>query len=247
MSAQTTVTKKDLERAYVGLARRWYAAFPLGALEEGKPPAPDFLTAPGSFGVEVTQLFQPPLDSRFPPRQIESFREGVIRRAEEIYSGSGSPPVGVNAYFSVHPVEKRPREQLAQVFAEFVCGSYPDNGKVLNFRESDPGSTLPPGFGAVSVAPPLPGRSPRWFAGHVGETKLLTYDLIAERITAKNPLVGGYRACVSTVWLLIVIDIFPFSSSFSVPADVDTWHFDHEFDQVLLLSRQASKVWALSR
>jgi hypothetical protein len=163
--------------------------------------APDFhvLTPAGSLGFEVTQLFQRPSDSRFAPRQIESFRECVIRRAEEIYSVSGSPPVDVNAYFSVRPMEKQRKEQLAQAFAEFVRANCPEDGKVLNFHESEPGSTLPSGFGDVSIAPPLPGGSRRWFAGNVGETKLLTYDLIAEAISAKNPLVAAYRARVSRV------------------------------------------------
>ncbi|MFM9883580.1 MAG: hypothetical protein ACKVQT_11180 [Burkholderiales bacterium] len=210
--------------------------------------APDFLvSAPeGQLGFEVTQLFQRPSNSAFAPKQIESFREWVIRRAEEIYSLSGNPPVDVNAYFSVRPAEKQRKEQLAQEFSEFVCAHYPEDGKVLNFREGKLTSALPFGFGAVSIARPLLSGSRRWFAGGVGETKLLTYDLLAEAISSKNSLVAEYRARVRKVWLLIAVDIFPLSASFSVPAEVDTWSFDYDFDQVLLLSRQESEVWALS-
>ena len=159
MGATTAVTEKRIERAYLELARTWYAAFPPGTLAESE--APDFLmpTPTGSLGFEVTQLFQPPSNSPFAPRQIESFREWVIRRAEEIYSVSRNPPVDVNAYFSVRPVEKRRKEQLAQAFSDFVRANYPEDGKVLNFRESEPRSTLPSGFGAVSIAPPLLGGS----------------------------------------------------------------------------------------
>jgi len=60
----------------------------------------------------------------------------------------------------------------------------------------------------------------RWFAGGVGETKLLTYDLLAEVISSKTLLVARARA--TKVWLLIAVDIFPFSASFSAPAEVDT-------------------------
>ena len=246
MGAATEVTKKRIERAYLELARTWHAAFPQGSLVESE--APDFLvsTPGGQFGFEVTQLLQSPSDSPFAPRQIESFRDWIIRRAEEIYSLSGNPPVDVNAYFSVRPAEKQRKEQLAQAFAEFVRANYPEDGKVWNFREGRPDSTLPSDFGAVSIARPLLGGSRRWFAGGVGETKLLTYDLLNEVISAKNPLVADYRARANEVWLLIAVDIFPFSASFSVPAEVDTWRFDYEFDQVLLLSRQESKVWVLS-
>jgi hypothetical protein len=246
MGATIAVTKKKVERAYLELARAWYPAFPSGALVESE--APDFLvSAPeDQLGFEVTQLFQRPSHSAFAPRQIESFREWIIRRAEEIYLLSGNPPVDVNAYFSVRPAEKQRKEQLAQAFSQFVRANYPEDGRVLNFREGKPTSVLPSGLGAVSIARPLLGGSRRWFAGGVGETKLLTYDLVAEVISSKNPLVAEYRARASKVWLLIAVDIFPFSASFSVPAKVDTWSFDYDFDQVLLLSRQESKVWALS-
>ena len=210
--------------------------------------APDFfvVTPEGHIGFEVTQLFQQPSHSVFAPREIESFQEWVIRRAEEIYSVSGGPPVDVNAYFSVRPAAKQKKEQLAQAFSEFVRANYPKEGQVLNFREGKPTSVLPSGLGAVSIGRPLLSESRRWFAGSVGETKLLTYDLLAEAISSKNPLVAGYRTRASKVWLLIAIDIFPFSASFSVPDAVDTWSFDYEFDQVLLLSRQESRVWAIS-
>ena len=246
MGVAIAVTKKQVERAYLELARAWYAAFPSGTLVESE--APDFLvpTSEGQLGFEVTQLFQRPSNSAFAPRQVESFREWVIRRAEEIYSLSGNPPVDVNAYFSVRPAEKQRKEQLAQAFSEFVRANYPEDGKVLNFSEGKPTSTLPSGFGAVSIARPLVGGSRRWFAGGAGETKLVTYELLAEAISSKNPLVARYRARASKVWLLIAVDIFPFSASFSVPAEVDAWSFDYEFEQVLLLSRQESKVWALS-
>ncbi len=246
IGANIEVTKKGIERAYLELARTWYAAFPQGPLLESE--APDFLvsTPDGQFGFEVTQLFQSPSNSPFAPRQIESFRDWVIRRAEEIYSLSGNPPVDVHAYFSVRPAEKQRKEQLAQAFSEFVRANYPENGKVLNFSESEPRSTLPSGFGALSIAQPLVSGSRRWFAGGAGETKLLTCNLLTEVISAKNSLVAGYRVRATKVWLLIAVDIFPFSASFSVPTEVNSWRFDHKFDQVLLLSRQESKVWALS-
>lgn len=246
MGAIIDTTKKRVERAYLELARAWYPAFPSGALVDSE--APDFLVATpdGQFGFEVTQLFQQPSNSVFAPREIESFRERVIRRAEEIYSLSGGPPVDVNAYFSLRPEARQQKEQVAQAFSEFVRANYPEDGQVLNFREGKPTSALPSGLGAVSIARPLLGGSRRWFAGGVGETKLLTYDLLAEAISFKNPLVAGYRARASKLWLLIAVDMFPFSASFSVPAEVNTWSFDYEFDQVLLLSRQESKVWALS-
>jgi len=246
MGAIIDTTKKRVERAYLELARAWYPAFPSGVLVDNE--APDFLmaTPEGQFGFEVTQLFQQSSNSLFAPKEVESFREWVICRAEEIYSLSGAPPVDVNAYFSVRSLARQRKEKLAQAFSDFVRANYPEDGQVLNFQEGNPNSALPSGLGAVSIARPLLGGSRRWFAGGVGETKLLTYDLLAESISFKNPRVAGYRTRASNVWLLVAVDMFPFSASFSVPLGVDTWSFDYEFDQVLLLSRQESKVWALS-
>lgn len=102
-----------IERAYLELARTWYADFPPGALIEDE--APDFvMPTPGrTLGFEVTRLFQPPSTSRFAPRQIEAFREDVIRRAEDIYAASGGLPVDVNAYFSIRPAIRQDKEALA--------------------------------------------------------------------------------------------------------------------------------------
>jgi len=240
------VTDKRTEKAYLELARTLYPAFPSGTFLESE--APDFVVASpsGPLGFEVTQLFQPPSATEFNPKQVESFRESVIRRAREIYAASGNPAVEVVAYFSDRPMARRRTEQLAQSFAEFVCANRPKDGRVLAFRESDRMSTLPAGFGSVSIAPSLSEHCRPWFAGGVGQTMPLTYDLLAQAISAKNSKFANYRSRASEVWLLVVADLFPSSTSFSVPADIETWHFDHEFDQVLLLSREESKVWALS-
>ena len=241
------MTDKRTEKAYLELARAWYAGFPAGAPVESE--APDFIvTSPsGSLGIEVTQLFQPAsATTKFDPKVVESFRESVIRRAEEIYFASGNPPVDVVAYFSDRPIGRQEKETLAQSVAQFVAANRPKNGRILSFRESNRMSTLPAGIGAVSIAPTLPERFHPWFAGGVGQTMLLTYDLLAKAISAKNSNVANYRSRADKVWLLVVADLFPSSMSFSVPAEIETWRFDHEFDLALLLSREESRVWALS-
>ena len=239
------VKRKMIERAYLELARTCYADFPSGTLIEGE--APDFvLPTPGrTFGFEVTQLFQPPSTSRFPPREIEAFREEVVRRAEDIYAASGGLPVDVNAYFSIRPATRQDKEALAQSLSDFVRGHYPAERQVLLFRENEPQPVLPRGFGSISIARPLGDQSRVWFTGGVGETILLTRELLATTISEKNSLVAHYLSHVDEVWLLIVTDLFPSSSSFSVPREVQGWSFSHKFDRLLLLSREDSKVWAL--
>lgn len=131
--------------------------------------------------------------------------------------------------------------------SDFVRGRYPADRQVLLFRENEPTPILPRGFGAVSIARPLGGQPRAWFTGGVGETILLTQELLAAAISEKSSLVADYLSHVDEVWLLVVVDLFPSSASFSVPRDLDKWSFRHKFDRLLLLSREDSKVWALRR
>lgn len=239
--------QKRIEKYYLNLARSWYSPFPSGNLIESK--SPDFIidTPAGPLGIEVTRLFQPSSASSFPPKQVESFREEIIRRAEKIYLESGNPPVDVTAYFTDHP-KKQDKERLPRLLAEFVCANYPAEDKVLMFNKKHLAPTSISGFvDVMSIAPPLPGRTRSWTAGMHGQTILLTDNLLAQAISKKNRKIASYRDRVSEVWLLIVADLFPPSASFSVPNEVDGWRFEFKFDRVLLLSREDSKVWDIAR
>ncbi|MBI3607534.1 MAG: hypothetical protein HY207_06190 [Nitrospirae bacterium] len=241
------MTGKQSERFYLDLARALYSPFPPGDVVESE--SPDFVvrTLAGPLGIEVTKLFQPCSTSSFSPRQVESFREDVIGLAEEIYSESDNPAVDVTVYFSSPPT-KQHKEGLARSLAEFVRANFPRNGTVLTFRKNDlMSASISSSVEVVRIAPPIPGRFCPWFGGIEGQTIPLTYDLLAAVISAKNPLVANYRDRVTKIWLLIVADLFPSSANFSVPAEVDTWCFDFNFDNVLLFSREESRVWELHR
>lgn len=241
------MVNKRAERVYLEWARAHYALFPSGDISESEEP--DYIVSgpEGPLGVEVTQLFQPCSDSNFTPKQTESFQEKVIRGAEDIYYKAQGHPVDVRVYFSIRPNQKQDKQQLACAIADFVHANYPQEKNVLRFRESDPATPLPPGLGAISIARPLSDPASRWFAGAAGKTELLTYELVAETIAKKNARIPSYRAHAKWVWLLIVVDLFPSSATFSAPREIEAWKFCYDFDQVLLLSREEEKVWALSR
>lgn len=239
-----TVADKRIERAYLELTRSLYADFPHGPFCDSE--SPDFLfTSDRSLGVEVTRLLQRPRESKMTPRQQESFREAIIRRAEKLYYEEGGLPVEVVAYSSIRPIGRQDLEATASAIAQFVLARYRPEARTAVYREGSPTVRLPPGLGVLGVATPLLGLRRSWFLGALGNTVLLTRDLLAGEISKKSMRVPRYREKASEVWLLIVADLFPSSASFSVPEAVANWEFDFAFDRVLLFSREESKVWVL--
>lgn len=238
------MASKRIERAYLEVARSMYSDFPNGEISDSE--SPDFLiSGTGSqLGIEVRQLFQRTSGSEFTPRQVESFRVDTIRRAEKLYYKEGGAPVDVCAYWSHRPVGRQRADQIVRALAAFVRSNYKPAVPVRLFQE---GIALPPGLAVINLARPLPGIERRWFAGGVGSPEVLTRDTLEKVIAEKEALVPSYRSKVAQVWLLLTCDLFPFSASFSVPDQIQDWKFDFSFDRVLLISREQSTVWSLSR
>ncbi len=239
------MASKRIERAYLELTRSLYTGFPEGNIMESE--GPDFILTGSerTLGIEVTQLFHPTANSKFTTRQMESFRKKIIHRAEELYYKRQGSPVDVIVYSSVRPVGKQNTEEAARAIADFVRSNYRLGMPVTLFREGLSPVPLPPGVGVVNLAPPLPGFQRAWFFGAAEETVLLTREFLAKIISQKDLLASSYRDKVEQVWLLIVCDLFPSSTSFSVPEQITDWNFEFTFDKVLLFSREEYKVWTL--
>ena len=76
---------------------------------------------------------------------------------------------------------------------------------------------------------------------------MLDDEFLTSVIAEKNARLPHYQAVVARVWLLIVVDLFPLSGSFSVPRTVETWKFSFDFEKVLLFSREDTRVFELAR
>jgi hypothetical protein len=105
---------------------------------------------------------------------------------------------------------------------------------------------IPHGFSVVRIAESLANQIPQWRCFDSGETMAVTHEMLAAVIREKNKRVRAYHAKVDRVWLLLASSFWEFASNFYVPRDVDTWRFDFDFDQVLLLSSE-SGVFSLQR
>jgi hypothetical protein len=241
------MAEKRVERAYLDIARTLYPDFPPGIPIDCE--TPDFVWPGRILGVEVKRLFQPPTNtcSNFPPSQIEGFRKKVINAAERLYFQAGGPPVDVTVYFSDQSAVGQNADEVARTVSNFVRANLPPSNRVAYFQIGRRGALLPPGIFSITIAPPLPGPRRNWSGGGVGQTILLTRDLLAKAILEKNENVRAYRSQAVNVWLLIVSDLFPSSMSFGISDEIVKWEFDFSFDKVLLLSREEMKIWPLRR
>ena len=241
------MANKQLEKSFVEAARQICSLFPVGELTACE--CPDFLLATdaGVLGIEVTQLFQPKGAAKFARREVESFHQKVVGRAEELYCQAGGAPVDVRVYYTDHHGGKRDLDAMAGSLAHFVQTHYRVGQPPALFQRGSRPVATPEGFAVISIATPLPWATRLWWSGESGTTLLLDYELLASVIAEKNARLPHYHAIVAHVWLLIAVDLFPLSGSFSVPRMVETWKFSFDFEKVLLFSREDTRVFELSR
>lgn len=239
------MANKDLERAYLALARSIYPELP------GEDPvdaeSPDFVWPNRALGLEVRRLFQTDSPSGFPTSQVEGFQQKLIRQAEKLYRDAGYPPADVIVNFASHDRHRKSARNLARVIADFVR-DHPQSDKQVTFYDwNDLNIPIPPGLTGINIASPLPGPSRLWSGGGVDQTILASRALLEQAIKEKDALAAVYRAKASQIWLLIICDLFPASMSFAAPDDIGEWEFSFTFDKVLFLSRADMKVWPLRR
>ena len=89
---------KDIEQAYLNLARSIHHEFPPG--DPLNSETPDFRWPNQRLGLEVRRLFQAPAPLGFPPSQVEGFQQRVIRQAEKLYRDAGGLAANVVVNFA---------------------------------------------------------------------------------------------------------------------------------------------------
>lgn len=216
--------------------------FPRGRLEDHE--GPDFLLHAKDqvIGIEITQLYQSNGPGEFPPRQVESFHDKIIRQAENLYSIDGGPAVDVRAYFSPHCGGKRNVEFMAQTIAKWVADRSGELSQVVLCTIPD----APEGITSMSIANAFDTANPSWWAGSGGSVHVLTAETVQAKVEQKSTKVDSYRRKVERVWLLLVVDLFPLSGSFSLPASASQWAFRSQFERILLYSAEDSQVFEFS-
>jgi len=210
------------------MSARYAISSPPAQLEPGEEPDVKVAVPEGHFGIEVTQLHEPPAKGRFSRREVETFHADVMQEAENIYAASDEPPVDVLVYFG-RP-QLRNVKRTAQHLVDFVQSHPPLDG----CETFSNGAYAP--FAVVRISEGNIGPDCRWRCNEGGIVPILTQELLSEWIDRKNRKLSGYLRNVDRIWLLLASPIAPFSSSFSVPNGVVNWRFDFDFEKVLLYS-----------
>jgi hypothetical protein len=229
--------KKRFERGLLDRARRLSGIFPADQPVDREEP--DFLFEFERLGVETTQLFHSKGDALFPRRQVESFHRSVMQRAEGMARAQVLPPLNVLAYFNEQE-SLRDLDAAAASLVTFVREHPTTDCETHTWP-------LPSGFGVVRILALSHDAQPTWRCSETAYVPRLDYDFLASTISSKNARLGSYRMRADRVWLLIAAELFPLSSSFSVPPEIENWTFPFEFDKVLLLSGEDGRVFELKR
>jgi hypothetical protein len=231
-----TPTKALQERWLIERTRQLYPWFLPGEIRPAEDP-PDFVLLSNGerIALEVTRVFHPKGDARFPRRETESFQPKIMRRAEDLARQRGLPVLDVLVYFG--DPEPRRLEETAHSLVEFVREHLVENCETFDL----------PGGGVIRIMRPRANQVPRWTCGPAGSEPTLTQEQLAETIRKKNADLRRYRERYNCVWLIVASTLFPLSASFSVPDEAEEWSFEFEFDKVLLLSEPRGRVFSLQR
>jgi hypothetical protein len=255
-------SKKLRERQILERARAIYPEFPPGLITPSE--CPDFCIEgdSGSIGIEITSLFRLPMNTPAHHKQVVSLAEG------KFYESAMAPPVFVNiGFLSDEQCEREnqkgwrwlidknsgsKKDKLANSLTDFVRRhAAAERFGTFSDREMDGqlhADTLPTGFEVIHVSASQV-RAP-WQCGESANMSLDTSHLLVDLhgiITKKNEKLRNYRANAVgiPIWLLIYSGL-SLCESVWVPPSIGVWRFPSDFDRVLLLSIERSRVFEIA-
>lgn len=172
---------------------------------------PDFLLrqhADDPIGVEVTTLWQPPVSSRFSPRELMGNQDRIVRQAQAHYGALGKTRHDVSVVFSPEVKSERNSNLLVERLVRFV---ELNGGDAINRGWQGPplgNDILPPGFMWIGIHSPV-SETGFWWCNHYGDTFPLSEADVADAIARKHSRIAAYRLQATVNWLLLVV---PFPS-----------------------------------
>lgn len=230
----TRPAQKNLERRQLALVRgrcRDFLPDVVAIADGNERDEPDLIVTLSSgrvIGIEITALRDDLKISGFTPAQIEASRAKIIRMAKERHEVRGGPRIRVNAYVGPGPHDL---SEVADFLVDMIerhafhaCGLslWPSQGAPLELH--------------LSFWPCGPGEDDLWTLGAVGETKVLSEELVADAVRRKSRRLAGhpYRSGFDEIRLLVVATLWPSSSDFVAPQGAADWAFAHPFDGVFV-------------
>ena len=237
----TTSNQKSLEKRHLDMILNHHADWipVIDQVEIGDPQSgqPDFLILRrdwGALGIEHTSLKQKTKVMGFEQAEIEATRLKICKKAKEIYLRSNEVPVCLNAAIGAGPYFKP--DEIAEYLAHQVAVNISSSQCVSLWPSI--GSPVELYFSVWAAG----DAEPEWNLFGVGETQLLTINVMQEAVSKKLDKVNFYRNHCDEIWLLVVSAMFPSSSSFVLPKDASAWCINHSFDKVYLYCQESNEL-----
>lgn len=212
--------------------------------------SPDF-TLKGEgvcLGLELTQLFHPSSQAALSRRAVESLRGRVVSQAQSLYEKATNPPVHVSVFFNsnkrLNSAEVSP---LAQKLANLVLRNLPEQaGHKSEEFDWDNRAWFPEEINRVSV-----WRIPQILNSHWSEPDAVyipecSIELVQGIIEKKNAKLGSYTKISPECWLLIILDGFRLSGTFTVTQTVLDHVYPSGFKKVYLFQPFERRVYSLN-
>ena len=219
--------KKRIEAWILDAARKAGVPIPLGEIA-GEEPDFRFPNETVSLGIELSEVIRPASsNSGIVPVAQESFHIAVIKLAQQLYQTSGVKQVKVYVGFRNPRGKRQDKQEVAKTLAAFVKSKVDQAKPFAAFYDFD----APEDFVVVTILDE-PGE---WSHGESGGVSFADIQpQLADRIGAKNKLIGAYRKNLSRrarIWLLLYSTV-SVSRSMPIPAGIENWRFPLEFERV---------------
>lgn len=170
--------------------------------------SPDFVLVDSErrIGIELTELFRPPVGTAIPPRAQENLTDRIVSAARRIYETETGNFVHVNVcFFEGVNVRTINRDQTARSLSDLVRRLSLTQGVHAHWRNDYENSTLD-AIAFVSALPVPQASMAHWSVARAGWRATLSQDVVTEAIAAKNHKLPAYRSNLDEVWLLLAIE-----------------------------------------
>lgn len=245
--ADSTPSKKDVERWQLEQFSSLFPGFPRGSISDSEEP--DFIVDTGDrkIGIELTDLYWQPLPNQAPRQSQESLWYRIVKAAERIYSESALAPLQVSVHFNrQYSLRKSDVARLAKAIAAVVVRNAPPPGK--NSSEDydwENRDYFPEEVITINVWNIERVRESFFNSPSAAFIPTLRSDDILRAMSLKESKVDRYRTRCDEVWLLVNCDGGQLSTLFEHDEAVIQKTYSSRFDRVFLMRHLAGKVYEL--
>lgn len=194
---------KQRERRYFELLRR---SVDLPAQQVREPEPPDFVvgTSPQSVGLELTEYHHPAEPGARSFQEVQSIKERIVERAEQLYAANGGHALYLTAIFGRHgSLSKKDVPRIARALADAVS-SIEVPRSTADGKVDIPRDRLPREIAKAWVFGSVDGQDRLWKPDHVGWVQSIQSEHIQAELDRKERVVSRARTECDTLWLVLL-------------------------------------------